>query len=123
MEVHQELCVPIKDHEREQEARALFQFFVDAEQHEQHFTYNTIRKLFPYSRSTISKYARNFWSWFLRNEEQVRGKPFTFSCQGLVGYPVDYFILAHQRNQGKYFWQFAKAMKDAEERAELAGSA
>jgi hypothetical protein len=123
METHQELCIPIKDHEREQEARALFQFFVDAEQQKQHFTYSTIRKLFPYSRSTISKYARNFWSWFLRNEEQVRGKPFTFSCQGLVGYPVDYFILAHQRDQGKYFWQFAKAMKDAEERAELAGSA
>ncbi|QBD82626.1 hypothetical protein EPA93_44345 [Ktedonosporobacter rubrisoli] len=123
MEVHQELCIPIKDHEREREARALFQFFVDAEQHGQHFTYNTIRKRFPYSRSTISKYARNFWSWFLRNEEQVRGKPFTFSCQGLIGYPVDYFILAHQRNQGKYFWQFAKAMKDAEERTERAGSA
>lgn len=94
--------------ERTQEAHALYTFFKEAETTQRHFTYNDIRAVFP--RKNLTPYARRFWSWFLRNEQQKPGRPFTFSCRGLGKYPERYFVAAHMPHQGRYFYHFALAI-------------
>jgi hypothetical protein len=107
----------IRDPELAQYAQALYEFFTEAEVNGTHFTYAKIGKYFRRSPSTIGKYVRNYWSWFLRKEPK-QGRANILSCQGLRGYPEFYFVMAHQRNQGQYYRHFSEALLKAEERAE-----
>jgi len=45
--------------------------------------------------------------------QEGKGKPFTFSCHGLIDYPKQYFLDAHKPHQGRYFYHFAVAMQKA----------
>jgi hypothetical protein len=106
----------IKDNKLVQDARALYVFFTEAETSGTRFTYAKIHDHFPRSPSNISKYARNYWSWFLRREPEKLGRASTFSCHGLKEYPEFYFVMAHQRNQGQYYRHFSEALLKARER-------
>lgn len=116
----EQLSIPrnlINDQRLVQNTRFLYAFFTDAEANGTHFTYAEIDKQSSLSQSTIRKYARNYWSWFLRKEPK-QGRSATFSCQGLRGYPELYFVLAHQRNQVQNYRHFSEALLKAEERAQ-----
>jgi len=115
MEQPQDQPILTKEQQREREVLLLLQFFREAERTGQLFTYDDICAHFPYSKGTVGNLARNFWSWFLRNEEPRR-KPYRFSCEGLLNYPGQYFVLAHRKNQGQYFWHFSEAMQRGEAR-------
>lgn len=106
----------IKDNKLAQDAHALYSFFIEAEMSGTRFTYAAIHDHFPRSPSNISKYARNYWSWFLRREPEKQGRANTFSCHGLKDYPAFYFVMAHQRNQGQYYRHFSEALLKAKER-------
>lgn len=106
----------IKDKKLAQDAQALYLFFTEAEANGTRFTYAAIHDHFPRSPSNISKYARNYWSWFLRREPEKMGRANTFSCHGLKDYPAFYFVMAHQRNQGQYYRHFSEALLKAKER-------
>jgi hypothetical protein len=108
----------IKDQRLAQDVRALYAFFTQAEIAGTHFTYAKIDEQSSRSRSTIRKYARNYWSWFLRKEPEKQGRSAMFSCQGLRGYPELYFVMAHQRNQGQYYRHFSEALLKAKEHTE-----
>jgi DNA repair exonuclease SbcCD ATPase subunit len=106
----------IKDNKLAQDAHALYLFFIEAEISGTRFTYAAIHDHFPRSPSNISKYVRNYWSWFLRREPKKLGRANTFSCHGLKDYPAFYFVMAHQRNQGQYYRHFSEALLKAKER-------
>lgn len=109
----------IKDDKLAQDVHALYLFFVEAEVNGTHFTYAAIHDHFPRSPSNISKYARNYWSWFLRREPEKLGRSNAFSCHGLREYPALYFVMAHQRNQGKYYRHFSEALLKARGRDQV----
>src|SRR5882724_1937069 len=102
----------------EDQLRALYHFFVDAENNNEEVTYNQIQGWFPGRRyEVINWYANNFWTWFLRKKE-MRGRYRIFICRGMAKYPEEYFVKAHQKRQGKFFYHFGRALEDSRERAE-----
>jgi hypothetical protein len=105
-----------KEQTFEREIGAVYDFFVRAERSGGQFSYKNICEVYPHDMSTVRKYARNYWSWFLIKQDGTR--PFTFSCHGLASYPRRYFIDAHRPNQGRYFYHFALALQEASVRAE-----
>jgi hypothetical protein len=98
----------------EQEARALYQFFRNAEINQTRFTYDDIRIYFP--RSDVGPYARQLWSWFLRPEPHQPGRKKYFTCQGIKNYREEYFVEAHKPQRAKYFHAFAVAIEAEKKR-------
>lgn len=105
-----------KDELHRKKFEEIYKFFVDAEKSKQPLTRKDIQQqVLRGSENQTRVYVMRYWSWFL-HPISPKQRPYTYLCQGISGYPVECFVLAHKPNHMRYFREFAASMEQYDTR-------